>query len=383
MIPEWKIYEKKRRKHNIFWHDVGMMRLRLEGKADPNLASADGGTPLFMAIQATWWEPQSRKSFGSWLEMIGERLLGIKLPRSQWSELVDFDLCHWCHSRIRLYSAFAVLARACLVKSHFQPFFSNLSLSQVGPYRLKVKPNMSSLGAFTLSRAFFPCAEDPLDDSSIPMTSLINANRFATLLYPTYEFPILDTTTKWFNHHVQHQMLSCWNPRSKQDDVAINHHFENNPKPAGRPLQSCGAALVRWETQHFGLDVALLFPPPCTMTPRRLEMWGQSRPQWRGPKHADTGFGTQNLPAFFQPICLRLTTYNNPELNMQLKKWYIIVSPWNSSISGTTFGIFGCFKVQFLTLALLHKGESAWSLDIVAGHEDFTCKNHQRPYYGI
>ena len=24
---------------------------RLEGKADPNLASADGGTPLFMAIQ--------------------------------------------------------------------------------------------------------------------------------------------------------------------------------------------------------------------------------------------------------------------------------------------------------------------------------------------
>ena len=45
----------------------------------------------------------------------------------------------------------------------------------------------------------------------------------------------------------------------------------------------------------------------------------------------------------------------------------------------------GCLfllQVQFLTLALLHKGESAGSLD-VAGHEDFTFKNHEQPYYGI
>lgn len=86
---------------------------------------------------------------------------------------------------------------------------------------------------------------------------------------------------------------------------------------------------------------------------------------------------------------LQLTTIRNWTCNWKSGiSWYIIVYPWNSykfipSVEQLLAAPCGCFKVQFLTLALLHKGESAWSLDIVAGHEDFTCKNHQQPYYGI
>ena len=130
------------------------------------------------------------------------------------------------------------------------------------------------------------------------MTCLINANSFATtyiqlmssefLTLPRNDSPCATSDVELLEPEIK----AGW---------CCNHHFENNPKPAGRPLQSGGAATVRWETQHFGLEAA-----GDTETPRRLEMWGQSRPQWRGPKHADTGCGTQILQQFFNQFALDL-----------------------------------------------------------------------------
>ena len=96
------------------------------------MASADGGTPLFMAIQAGHLKPLMGAD-----ERIGERLLGIKLlcignskkSLSQ-SEFVGFDI------------AFAVLAS----EINFLAIFQQLIPSQVGPY-VQSEAGRSSLGA--------------------------------------------------------------------------------------------------------------------------------------------------------------------------------------------------------------------------------------------
>ena len=89
---------------------LGMLPLRLEGKADPNLASADGGTPLFMAIQATCENSQSRKTYGR--ETSGDKAsLHQNLKRNHmkspchnqnWSILIYVYDAIACHSKIRL-----------------------------------------------------------------------------------------------------------------------------------------------------------------------------------------------------------------------------------------------------------------------------------------
>ena len=184
----------------------------------------------------------------------------------------------------------------------------------------------------------------------------------------------------WHYHemirHVQLQMLSCWNLRSKQDDVAINHHFENNPKPAGRPLQSCGAATVRWETQHFGLEAA-----GDTETPRRLECEARADPNGAVQSMQTPVLGPKFCQQLFNQFALDLQHSGIEHAIEKAGVYHCISMKFIPSVE-QLLAAFSCFKVQFLTLALLHKGESAWSLD-VAGHEDLTCKNHQRPYYGI
>lgn len=78
-----------------------------------------------------------------------------------------------------------------------------------------------------------------------------------------------------------------------------NHHFENNPKAAGRPLQSGGTATVRWETQHFGLEAA-----GDTETPRH-------RDALKCEARADPNGAVQSMqtPVLGPKICLHFSTW--------------------------------------------------------------------------
>lgn len=169
----------------------------------------------------------------------------------------------------------------------------------------------------------------------------------------------LDTNPEMiqFHHHV---VVGTWD---QGQDVAINQ--------AGH-YSLVERLLYAWETQHFGLE-DLLETHRDTGEFLRPEQTPMAR-----SKACRHRFWDPTCAAFFKQICLRLTTIRNWTCN------------WKSGISSMKFipsveqlpGCLFLLQVQFLTLALLHKGESAGSLD-VAGHEDFTFKNHEQPYYGI